>query len=202
MRRKLTVIGGYRLCPQTYLLAISIKPPSDCLPNSSSRRVFLLTTSLPLRSRAYSHSALGTAAPLLQLKRTRARNSTNVPPCGSLVGSLNSTLTRAVRRLFFNGPTELTETLWPASVSPTCRQSAAASATRLANTTGASTMPMRLSNPFFIDGKCASELKARALENAADTLIENSVSVNLRGTNCTDEGGWGRNQRRDVFISV
>src|SRR4029077_19615988 len=109
-----------------------------------------------------------------------ARNSTNVPPCGSLVGSLNSTLTRAVRRLFFNGPTELTETLWPASVWPTCRQSAA-SATRLANTTGASTMAMRLSNPFFIDGKCASERKARAPENAGDTLIENLVSVNLMG---------------------
>src|ERR1700730_14814631 len=170
MRRKLTVIGGYRLCPQTYLLAISIKPPSDCFPNSSSRRVFLLTTSLPLRSREYSHSALGTATPLLQLKRTRARNSTNVPPCGSLVGSLNSTLTRAVRRLFFNGPTELTETLWPASVSPTCRQSAAASATRLATTTGASTMPMRLSNPFFIDGKCASESK-RELQKTQQTLL-------------------------------
>jgi hypothetical protein len=42
---------------------------------------------------------------------------------------------------------------------------------------------MRLSNPFFIDGKWASELKARAPENAADTVIENLVSVNLMGTN-------------------
>jgi hypothetical protein len=39
------------LCSQTNLLAIPPKPPSGSVPNESSRRVFLLTTNFPLRSR-------------------------------------------------------------------------------------------------------------------------------------------------------